>query len=177
MQGAVAVVVGLGDVVLPLDKLHVALAEEHLLHPVDIVDVAADHPDAGDVVDVLPGGVHGDGEALPVELLGDAPVRLQAALHMVDGVVGVADAELLAEDGQAGLDLPDGGAVEVLEFQKLLIAGVECPGLAGGRGIPPDGGKGLVHRDLLFSWWGLPSQYTTFRRRRKAGRNFSAFPR
>ena len=62
-----------------------------------------------------------------MELLGDAPVGLQAALHMVDGVVGVADAELLAEDGQAGLDLPDGGAVEVLEFQELLIAGVECP--------------------------------------------------
>ena len=159
---------GWGDVVLPLHQLHVALAEEHLLHPVDIVDVAADHPDAGDVVDVLPGGVHGDGQALPAELFDDALVGFQAALHMVDGVVGVADAELLAEDGQAGLDLPDGGAVEVLELQEILVAGEEHPGLVLQHDIPPDGGKGLVHRDLLFSRV-LPFQYTTSRRRCKGG--------
>lgn len=125
MERAIAVVVGLSDIVLPLDQLHVALAQEHLLHAVHIVDVAADDADAGDVVDVSLGGLHRNITAFAPQLFDDAVGGLQSAFDMVDGVVRVEDAELLVEHLQPRLDLVHGRAVKVLKAKKVLIIMIE----------------------------------------------------
>ena len=140
MERAVAVEIRRPDIVLPLDQLHVALAQEHLLHAVYIVDVAAHHADARDVVDVFLGGLHRDLAALALQLLDDALGRLQAAFHMMDGIVGILHAELLVEDLQPRLDLPHGGVVKVLELQKVLIAAVKLGRFVLQNDIGADGG-------------------------------------
>ena len=160
MERAIAVIVRRFDVILPLDELHVALAQEHLLHAVNVVDVAAHHADAGNVVDVFLGGLHRDLQPLAPQLLDDAAGGLQAAFDVVDGVVVVADAELLVQHLQPRLDLAHGRAVEMFKLQKILIAAIELCGLIPQHDVRADGDKGLVHGGLperLISF----SQYTT----------------
>lgn len=68
---------------------------------------------------------------------------------MVDGVVVVADAELLVQHLQPRLDLAHGRAVEMFKLQKILIAAIELRGLILQHDVRADGDKGLVHGGLL----------------------------
>ena len=54
MQRPVPIVVWRAYIVLPFDDLNIRLALHHFRHPVHIVNVAAYHSDAGNVVDALP---------------------------------------------------------------------------------------------------------------------------
>ena len=98
VQALVAVVLRLGDVVLHLQHLDVALHRQQLGEPVGVGHEAACHPHAGDVGDGLADRVERGLDSLALHLGDDAVEALQSAGDVLDGVVVVVLAELLTED-------------------------------------------------------------------------------
>ena len=135
MQGTVAVVVRCFDVVLALDKLHIRLPQQHFLHAVNVVDIAAHDPNAGDVVDVLFRRFQRSRKPLALQLLQYALRRFQAAFDVVDGTAGKFDAEFVVEHLQAHLHFFYRSVIKMLKLQKLLIVPVKNSAVIAEHGI------------------------------------------
>ncbi len=105
MVAAVAVGLGVFDVVLFFDDYQIVLTGQHLSHGVDVLDEGADDPDARNVVEVGAHGIQGNREALAVHLFDNAHRALDAALDRVDGVVPLSKTGVPLQNFQLGADL------------------------------------------------------------------------
>ena len=104
---AVAVFLGLLDVVLDGDDPHVRLVGEHAGDLVDVVDVGAQHADAGDVGEVLRHVLDRDLIAELFQLARDGGRLFEPALDELDGVAAVAHRHVLGEHLQLGAHFKD----------------------------------------------------------------------
>ena len=116
MEGAVAVFLGMLDVVLFRDEGDIILTEEGVGDEVDIVDVGANDTDPRHIVDVLLNGFQGEGQALSLQLVHDAFGALQTGGNGGDGIAVVFQLELGVQHFKFGLDLLEGAGVEHLQF-------------------------------------------------------------
>ena len=120
-QAAVAVGLGLTDVIHLLHQLDVLLAGDEVGQTIDVVDVIADDAHAGDVLKVLLGGLHRQRQALALQLGQNAPRRFQAAVDMMNRVARIENAELPVENFQPGSNFADGRVVEMRHLEKALL--------------------------------------------------------
>ena len=131
VEAAVAVGLGILDIILAPDQPDVVLLQETVRQHIDVVYEGTDHPDAGDVEDILRDGFQREGQVLPHHLVQDAGWGLQAVLDGIDGVAVMVQGEALVQDAELRLDLHDGAAV----------AGHQVPG---GGVEPLEGLDGLL---------------------------------
>ena len=120
MQAPVAVWLRCLNIILFGDELDVVLAQKQLGEVVNIVDIAADDADAGNVVEVRRSRVEAELQPLGFQLGDHAVDGFQTALDVVDGIMVVADAKLVVEDFELGADLLDRGAVYLMDADKIL---------------------------------------------------------
>ena len=120
VQTAVAVGLGILDVILFQNQRDVVLRQQQIGDAVDVVHVAADHAHARDVVQVLLRAGHGDGRADGAQLLDDAGHGFDAALDVVDRIVPVPIGEFVVQRLQTGVDLPNGRGIHAAHLRIVL---------------------------------------------------------
>ena len=111
VQAAVAVGLGVCDIVLSLEEGDVVLLQKGLRQLIDVRRVGADDPHPRDVAEVFLDALHRQGQALALELLQDALRGLEPGLDGLDGVAVILEGQLLVEHVELGLDLHHGAAV------------------------------------------------------------------
>ena len=111
VQAAVAVGLGLGDVVLALEERDIVLLQKGVGELVDIRREGADDAHAGDVVEIFLDALHRQREAAALELFGNALGGLEARFDALDGVAVILERKLLVENVELGLDLHHRAAV------------------------------------------------------------------
>ena len=84
MQAAVAIRLGILDIILALDERQVILPHEHIGHGINILNERADHADAADIIEVFHHGLQRNRKAAAFEFADDAARRLDAAFDRVD---------------------------------------------------------------------------------------------
>jgi len=123
VKAPIAVRLRVLDVVSGTDQLDVVLGYQQTCDLIDVGDVGADHPDAGDIRQVLSGGFHAQRQAAAQQLVGNALGGLDPCHDQVDGVAVLRALELVIEVLELRGDLAHGGLVEVLGRQERLNGG------------------------------------------------------
>lgn len=80
MQAAVAVRLGIGNVVLLLDQRQVVLPHEHVRYRVNILDKRTDYTDTANIVQIIYHGLQRDRKSAPLELADNAARALMRLL-------------------------------------------------------------------------------------------------
>ena len=120
MQASVAGLLGLPDVVHLPDDLEILIAGQQTAEIVDIVQIVADNPDAGYVLDVGIDIVDGDLKPPALQLFHDAVHGFDAVLDMVDGRVVVQAGKFLVQDLQLGDGDLQSAAIQVIHPYHAL---------------------------------------------------------
>ena len=118
VQAAVTVGLGVLDIILFLHQGDIILAGERIGQGIDVIHIGADHPDAGQVMDLRFQILHGEGDALADHFLNDAGTAFQPGLDGGDRVALIADLELRLQHLKLGLHLLDGAGIH---HPQLLI--------------------------------------------------------
>ena len=84
MQAAVAVRLGIGNVVLLLDQRQVVLPHEHVRYRVNILDKRTDHTDAANIIQIIYHRLQRDRESAPLELADNAARAFDAAFDRIN---------------------------------------------------------------------------------------------
>jgi hypothetical protein len=105
MVALVAVGLGIGDIILDDQHLHIVLIADHIRDLVNILLEGADDPNPRDIVDIPEHIFHRHLMSLLVQLLHDALRRLDARFHMLNGIIIQQMDKLLTEDIDLGADL------------------------------------------------------------------------
>ena len=112
MQAAVAVRLGIGNVVLLLDQRQVVLPHEHVRYRVNILDKRTDHADTANIVQIIYHRLQRDRKSAPLELADNAARTFDAALDGINRAWLARNTRLIAQNIQLGLDLADAGFVQ-----------------------------------------------------------------
>ena len=111
VQAAVAVGLGVCDIVFAFDERNIILAQQRVGQFIDVRRVRADDAHARDVVEVLLDALHRQGVAAAGELFHDALRGFETGLDRFDGVAVVLQGQLLVEHVELGLHLHDRAAI------------------------------------------------------------------
>ena len=107
MQAAVAVRLGIGNVVFLLDQRQVVLPHEHVRYRVNILDKRTDHADTANIIQIVYHGLQRDRKSAPLELADNAARTFDAALDGIDRAWLARNTRLVAQNIQLGFDLAD----------------------------------------------------------------------
>ena len=119
MQAAVAVRLGIGNVVFLLDQRQVVLPHEHVRYRVNILDKRTDYTDTANIVQIVYHGLKRHRKAAALELAHNAARRFDAALDRVDRARLARNARLVRQNVQFGLDLTNAGLIQHHNLLKL----------------------------------------------------------
>ena len=111
MQAAVAVILGVLNVILAFDQRHVVLTKQRVGHHINIAGERADHPQARDVPQVFLDAFHRQRNALAHGLVHDAFRRLDAGFDAFDRVAVIAQGKFLVQHVEFGFHLHQRAAV------------------------------------------------------------------
>ena len=120
MQAAVAVGFGALDVVAHAQNAQVILLAKQLCNGIGIVEIGAYHADAGDIMQVIHGGLGRGRKPLAAQLLQNAVGGFDAAFHVVNGIAAVAHAEFIIQNFELGAHLAHGGLVTKTHGEKFF---------------------------------------------------------
>ena len=119
MQTAVAVLLGMGDVVFFDVDGDVFLSFDHICEGVDVIEEGADDARTGNIGERFLDAFDGDGLAAAMHFFNDAVSRFETGGDGFDGVAVVTQIELAVESVELGLDDLEGCAV----FQHHVLKG------------------------------------------------------
>ena len=120
MQAAVAVGLGVGDIILGAQQRNIILFHEQIRNAIDIINIIANHAHARHIVQVFTDGRDGHRQAPPAQLFHHAVGGFQPVFHVMDGVVIEFHAEFIVQHFELGAHFFDGRAVLLLQREKTL---------------------------------------------------------
>ena len=100
-------------VILAADEGDIVLAEQHIGHLLDIVEIIADDAHAGDIAQLVVHIFNGHGDVARFQLFQNAGNAFEPCFNMMDGIVFIPRLKAVVEIFQLGTHLLDGGTIDL----------------------------------------------------------------